>query len=98
MGEYGYSKPQSYQYLKWMYEEIREDLLIMKENAYEEAIAQYEEMLERTAENPKMWSEIRKEYNKLLGLYQTKIDVTSNGETMNVTPVINIQVVNPKED
>ena len=38
----------------------------------------------------KLWLETLKEYNKLLGLYETqKIDITSNGQTI-IPPVINL--------
>jgi maltooligosyltrehalose synthase len=67
------------------------------DNAYSEAIAQLEEEYE-SCKDRKLKLEIRKELNKLQGLYKPqRIDHTTNGKDMNITG-ITIEIVNKKED
>ena len=68
----------------------------------QELMAQKIEEYERTSaelkqnKNYKMWLELEKEKNKLMGLYEPqKIDVTTNGSSINSITAINITVFNP---
>ncbi len=93
----GFETTQQYQYLKWAREVIKEQFDILNPEAINEAIAQYETIMEeiRLNKDYKIWNDMNKELNKLKGLYQNKIDITTNGENINTT-IINI--INPNGD
>jgi len=56
----GYGQTQSYEYIKWAKEEIKERYKRTNDAAVEEAIYQYEEMLEKAKSKGdiKLWHEI----------------------------------------
>jgi hypothetical protein len=91
----GMSKPTAYEYLKWAREEIKEQYDLLNPSAIEEAIGQYEEAIEiaRLNKNWKLWNELRRELNKIMGLNAPqKVDITSGG-----LPIINIITKNDNE-
>ncbi len=67
--EHGFGKTQQYEYLKWAREVIKEQYSQLNPAALEEVIAQYEEQMEKIKDNVKLWNELKKELNKLQGLY-----------------------------
>lgn len=67
--EYGFGTTQQYEYLKWAREVIKEQYSQLNSSALEETIAQYEEQIEKVRDNPKLWNELKKELNKIQGLY-----------------------------
>lgn len=67
--KYGLGLTQRYEYLKWAREVIGEQYSKTNPHAIEEAIAQYEEQIEKSKDNPKLWNELKKELNKIQGLY-----------------------------
>ena len=69
--ELGYSQSQSYEYLKWARESIAETYNDKNEGAVEEAIGELESVMQyaRTNKNYKLWFEVRKELNKIRGIY-----------------------------
>jgi phosphoglycerate-specific signal transduction histidine kinase len=91
--ELGYETTQAYQYLRWAKEEIKEQFNQTNPEAINEAIAQYEEMLEliKKEKNYKLWNDMNKELNKLKGLYETKINLSGEVKT------IQINYINPNE-
>lgn len=95
MNDLGYSKTQSYEYLKWAREEIKDQYDLMNPSKIEEAIGQYEEALERARalKDWRLWNDLKKEMNKIQGVYASnKVDVTSGGKP------ITINYINPEED
>ena len=91
MTDLGYSKTQSYEYLKWAREEIKEQYDLMNPSKIEEAIGQYEEALERarSAKDWRLWNDLKKELNKIQGNYAaTKTDITSNGKDLQIGEVV----------
>lgn len=98
MNDLGYGQAMAYNYIK-----MAQDVTVTNYNevhkvASEEAFGQIENMMQyaMTNKNFKLWFELRKEMNKLQGLYATqKVDVTTNGENINTT-IINI--INPNGD
>ena len=66
----GYKTTQSYEYIKMAKEVIKERYNATNDAAVEEAIFQYENMLERAynSGNYKLWSELKKELNKITGI------------------------------
>jgi methylaspartate ammonia-lyase len=94
----GYKKTQCYQYIKWMRDRIKEDYTKTNQSIIEETVFQYEEMLRISKEKGdiRMWNDLKKELNKLLGLYSAeKIDITSGGDK--ITEIRLIQV-NKKDE
>lgn len=67
--KYGFGMTQRYEYLKWARETIGEQYSKTNPQAIEEAIAQYEEQIEKVKDNPKLWNELKRELNKIQGLY-----------------------------
>lgn len=92
--ECGYERTQSYNYLKWAREEIKEQFNQTNPEAINEAIAQYEEMLQlvKKEKNYKLWNDMNKELNKLKGLYETKINLSGEVKT------IQINYINPNDN
>lgn len=91
MNDLGYSKTQSYEYLKWAREEIKDQYDLMNPSKIEEAIGQYEEALERArrAKDWRLWNELRKELNKIQGVHAKKeVDVTSGGKELSINEVV----------
>lgn len=91
MNDLGYSKTQSYEYLKWAREEIKEQYDLMNPSKIEEAIGQYEEALERarSAKDWRLWNDLKKEMNKIQGVYaEKKVDITSNGKDVSINEVV----------
>jgi len=85
----GYGQTQSYEYIKWAKEEIKERYKGTNDAAVEEAIYQYEEMLEKAKSKGdiKLWNELKKELNKITGIYSTqKIELSGeiNGININI--------------
>ncbi len=95
----GYSKTQSYEYLKWAREKISEQYSLMNPAKLEEAIGQYEEAIEiqRLKKDWKMWSELNRELNKLKGLINNKVDITSNGKDISVSEIV-VKIVRKDEE
>lgn len=92
--ECGYETTQSYNYLKWAREEIKEQFNQTNPEAINEAIAQYEEMLQliKKEKNYKLWNDMNKELNKLKGLYETKINLSGEFKP------IQINYINPNDN
>lgn len=89
-----YSKTQSYEYIKWAREEIKERYKATNDAMVEEAIYQYEEMLEiaKNRKDLKVWNDLRKELNKITGIYTAeKVDITSNGKEITEIKLIQIK-------
>jgi hypothetical protein len=84
MNELGFGKTAAYQYVKWARESIGTTYNELNEAALEEAVGQLEEvmMYASKTKNYKLWLELRKELNKLAGLYVEKVDLTSNGKDL----------------
>jgi hypothetical protein len=91
----GYSKTTSYEYLKLMRESIKDQYSLLNPSMIEEAIGQYEEAIEmaRQRKDWKLWNDLRRELNKIQGVYATeKIDITTNGKDLQITEItVNIQ-------
>jgi len=101
MNDLGYSKTQSYEYLKWAREEIKEQYSLMNPSKIEEAIGQYEEALERAraAKDWRLWNDLRKELNKIEGNHAAqKTDITTNGKELPTELVIKIKRRDDDED
>lgn len=88
-----YEQSMAYQYLRWAREEIKEQFNQTNPEAINEAIAQYEEMLQliKKEKNYKLWNDMNKELNKLKGLYETKVNISGEVKT------IQINYINPNE-
>lgn len=100
MNDLGYSKTQSYEYLKWAREEIKEQYDLMNPSKIEEAIGQYEEALERarSAKDWRLWNDLKKEMNKIQGVYaEKKVDVTTNGEKIGFNEII-VKIIDNRDD
>lgn len=67
--EYGFKNTQQYEYLKWAREVIKEQYSQMNPASLEEVIAQYEEQMEKVKDNTRLWNELKRELNKIQGLY-----------------------------
>lgn len=83
MNELKYSQSQAYEYLKWARESIAETYNDKNVGAVEEAIGELESVMQyaRTNKNYKLWFEIRKELNKVRGVYAAdRIEVTGKIE------------------
>lgn len=79
VNDLGYSKTMAYEYLKLAREEIKEQYSQLNPSMIEEAIGQYEEAIERARANKdwKLWNDLRKELNKIQGVYASeKIDIS----------------------
>jgi hypothetical protein len=90
----GYGKTQSYEYIKWAKEEIKDRYNETNDALIEEAIYQYEQMLEKAAisGNIKLWNELKKELNKIQGIYAAeKVDITSGGEKITEIKIIEVK-------
>jgi hypothetical protein len=100
MNDLGYSKTQSYEYLKWAREEIKEQYSLMNPAKIEEAIGQYEEALERAraAKDWRLWNDLRKELNKIEGNHAAqKTDITTNGKDLQIGEVV-VKIVKGKDE
>lgn len=87
----GMSKVMAYEYLKWAREEIKEQYDLMNPSKIEEAIGQYEEALERarSAKDWRLWNDLKKELNKILGVYaKERIDITTNDKDMQIGEIV----------
>ena len=84
MNELGFGKTAAYAYVKWARESIGTTYNELNQAALEEAVGQLEEvmMYASKTKNYKLWLELRKELNKLAGLYVEKVDLTSNGKDL----------------
>jgi hypothetical protein len=90
----GYGKTQCYEYLKWAKQEIKDRYNETNDALIEEAIYQYEQMLEKAAiaGNLKLWNELKKELNKIQGIYAAeKVDITSGGEKITEIKIIEVK-------
>lgn len=92
--KYGYKNSYSYQLIQVANKKIEKLYADKFEQNSKEAKAQLEEMLQKAIEfnNDKLALSIRQELNKLLGLYQDKIDITTNGKSITD---ININIIRP---
>lgn len=96
-GPCGFSTTMAYEYLKWMRERIAETYQEQSNSAVkEEAILQYEEMIERMRKekNWKMWSELNRELNKIKQIAIDRIDHTTKGKEITG---LTIEIINPNE-
>ena len=91
--ELGYGTTQSYEYIKMAKEVIRENYDANRPEAINEAVGQYEEMirLAKKEGNLKVWNDLKKELNKLQGLYTEKIDITSGGDKITEIKLIQVK-------
>ena len=92
------SKVMAYQYLKWAREEIKEQYPMTNPAMIEESIGQYETALEdaRKRKDWKLWNELRKEFNKVIGISnKSQVDVTSGGEKLQG---ITFEIVTKKDE
>jgi len=90
--ELGYRTTQSYEYIKMAKEVIKERYNATNDAAVEEAIFQYENMLERAynSGNYKLWSELKKELNKITGINAPeKIELSGELKSININIVKN---------
>jgi hypothetical protein len=97
-GQLGYKQSYAYTLLKEAREKISLIYKSNNESSINEAVAQLEELYEKCMrdKNTKQALEVRKELNKLLGLYSAeKIDITSGGDK--ITEIRLIQV-NKKDE
>lgn len=88
----GYKTTQSYEYIKMAKEVIKERYNATNDAAVEEAIFQYENMLERAynSGNYKLWSELKKELNKITGINAPeKIELSGELKSININIVKN---------
>jgi hypothetical protein len=88
----GYRTTQSYEYVKMAKEVIKERYNATNDAAVEEAIFQYENMLERAynSGNYKLWSELKKELNKITGINAPeKIELSGELKSININIVKN---------
>jgi hypothetical protein len=86
----GYKTTQSYEYIKMAKEVIKERYNATNDAAVEEAIFQYENMLERAynSGNYKLWSELKKELNKITGINAPeKIELSGELKSININIV-----------
>ena len=82
MNKLGYQTTQAYELIKKSKEKIAQMYAVEHGDAFDDAIARLDAMLEDEKSN-KLRLEIEKEKNKLLGLHRpTKVDVTSNGKEL----------------
>lgn len=86
----GLKSTQQYQYLKWAREQIAEQFDATTPEAINEAIGQYESVMEEVLKekNYRMWNDMNKELNKLKGLYTERVevkgDLSINGIDVNI--------------
>lgn len=88
----GYRVTQSYEYIKWAKEIIKERYQATNDAAVEESIAQYENMIEKAynSGNYKLWSELKKELNKITGIYAAeKIELSGEIKGININIIKN---------
>ena len=95
MKDIGMSRAVAYDVLpdaqKYITETTQKDF----EDSFNEAVQQLEQQMSKES-NRKVWLELRRELNKLKGLYRPqRIDVTTNGKDINT---ISIEIVTPKKD
>ena len=93
MNELGYGSTYSYELYNLALQKIKEYYKEYNTAAIENSIAQMEEMMEECKKNRnyKQAFEIRKEINKILGLYIEKIDITSGGQPINLKDLFNFK-------
>ena len=93
MNELGYGSTYSYELYNLALQKIKEYYKEYNTAAIENSIAQMEEMMEECKKNRnyKQAFEIRKEINKILGLYTEKIDITSGGQPINLKDLFNFK-------
>lgn len=72
----GYGHTQKYQYLKWARERIKEEFDATSPEAINEAIGQYEEVMEKVLSEGEytVWNNMARELNKMKGLYIDKVE------------------------
>ena len=93
----GYAKTQSYEYIKLAKKELKDRYNETIDALIEEAIYQYEQMIEKAAISGdlRLWNDLRKELNKIQGIYAAdKVDITSGGDK--ITEIRLVQVVKEK--
>ncbi len=95
----GYAKTQSYEYIKLAKKELKDRYNETNDALIEEAIYQYEQMIEKAAISGdlRLWNDLRKELNKIQGIYAAdKVDITSGGDK--ITEIKLIQVIKKDDD
>lgn len=95
MKDIGMSRAVAYDVLSDAQKYITETTQKGFEDSFNEAVQQLEQQMSKES-NRKIWLELRRELNKLKGLYRPqRIDVTTNGKDINT---ISIEIVTPKKD
>ena len=90
MIELKYATTYSYELINESKKRIGEIFKEEHQDSYETAKARLEQMIEKT-ESEKIRIDAIKELNKLLGIYKpVKVDVTTNGESINKISVIKL--------
>ena len=96
----GYSIPYFYDLYREAKPLIQETLKGIAENRLETTIIEMENQYQQSLINGdrRLANEIRKEINKISGLHQQKIDVTTNGEKINEISVIKLIEIKNNEN
>ena len=96
----GYSTPYFYDLYREAKPLIQETLKGIAENRLETTIIEMENQYQQSLINGdrRLANEIRKEINKISGLHQQKIDVTTNGEKINEISVIKLIEIKNNEN
>ena len=97
MIDLGYGRAMAYNYVNMAQQIVVDNYKEINKVASEESVGQLENMMQYAMNNKnfKLWFELRKEMNKIQGLYKERIDITTNGKDMNQT-IINI--ISPNGD
>lgn len=97
----GYGMTQSYEYIKWAKEVIKDRYKATNDAAVEEAIFQYENMIEKAynSGNYKLWNELKKELNKITGINAPeKIELSGELKSININIVKNNNDIDGNDD
>lgn len=96
----GYSTPYFYDLYREAKPLIQEALKGIAENRLETTICEMETQYQQSLTNGdrRLANEIRKEINKISGLHQQKIDITTDGDKINSIQIIKLIEVKNNED
>ena len=96
----GYSTPYFYDLYREAKPLIQEVLKGIAENRLETTIIQMETQYQQSLTNGdrRLANEIRKEINKISGLHQQKIDITTDGDKINNIQIIKLIEIKNNED
>jgi predicted S18 family serine protease len=91
--KYGIGNVRAYDLIKMARERIGEAYEKADENIFEDALNTLESMKEgaHSRKEYKLAFEIQKELNKVKELYVKKIDITTNGESLNIKDLLNFK-------